>query len=98
VIGSATYLPSSGASWLRCWWTWYQAYASQKEFAAAELERAKSIKQSAIAIVEEQVLNAKKLELDRLARLIDQRRRDEKISVPITASEVVEQAEFKYCE
>lgn len=73
---------------------WYQLYATQKEVAAAELERARSVKQSAVAIVEEQVLNGKRLEPTRLARLIDQRRRDENISLPISVSEVVEQAEF----
>lgn len=73
---------------------WYQLYATQTEAAAAELERARAVKQTAVSIVEEQVLNSKKLEIDRLSRLIDQRRRDEKISIPISAKEVVEQAEF----
>lgn len=73
---------------------WYQLYASQKEVAAAELERARAVKQSAVAIIEEHALNGKKLEMDRLTRLIDQRRRDESITIPITVSEVVEQAEF----
>lgn len=73
---------------------WYQLFATQKEVAAAELERARSVKQTAVAIVEEHVLNGKKLETTRLARLIDQRRRDETISIPISVSEVVEQAEF----
>lgn len=73
---------------------WYQLYATQTEAAAAELERARAVKQTAVSIVEEQVLNSKKLEIDRLSRLIDQRRRDEKISIPIPVTEVVEQAEF----
>ena len=73
---------------------WYQLYAAQNEAAAAELERARAVKQSAVAIVEEQALNGKKLEVERLTRLVDQRRRDERVSIPISASEVVEQAEF----
>lgn len=73
---------------------WYQLYSAQNEAAAAELERARAVKQSAVAIVEELALNGKKLEGERLTRLVDQRRRDEKVSIPITASEVVEQAEF----
>lgn len=48
----------------------------------------------AVAIVEEHVLNGKKLEIERLARLIDQRRRDESITIPIPVTEVVELAEF----
>lgn len=73
---------------------WYQLYAAQNDAAAAELERARAVKQSAVAIVEEQALNGKKLEVERLTRLIDQRRRDERVSLPISATEVVEQAEF----
>lgn len=74
--------------------TWYQLYVSQKEATSAELERFKSVKQIAVAIVEEHVLNGKKLEIERLTRLIDQRRRDESISLPISITEVVEQGEF----
>jgi len=73
---------------------WYQLYATQRDAAAAELERTRSVRQVAVAIVEEQALNGKKLEIDRLARLIDQRRRDESISLPIPVTEVVELAEF----
>ena len=73
---------------------WYQLYATQRDAAAAELERARSVRQVAVAIVEEHALNGKRLEVDRLARLIDQRRRDELISLPIPVNEVVELAEF----
>jgi uncharacterized membrane protein len=73
---------------------WYQLYVTQRDAAAAELERARAVRQVAVAIVEEHVLNGKKLELERLARLIDQRRRDESITVPIPVTEVVELAEF----
>ena len=73
---------------------WYQLYITQKDSAAAEIERARSVKQTAVAIVEEHVLNNKKLEIARLARLIDQRRRDENISIPLSVTEIVEQAEF----
>lgn len=73
---------------------WYQLYITQKDSAAAEIERARSVKQTAVAIVEEHVLNNKKLEATRLGRLIDQRRRDENISIPLSVTEIVEQAEF----
>lgn len=73
---------------------WYQSYATEKEAASAELERAKAVSESAVAIVEEHVLNGKAIQTNRLVRLINKRRRDEKISIPITASDVVERAEF----
>jgi Tfp pilus assembly protein PilE len=73
---------------------WYQLYITQKDSAAAEIERARSVKQTSVAIVEEHVLNNKKLEATRLSRLIDQRRRDENISIPLSVTEIVEQAEF----
>lgn len=73
---------------------WYQLYVTQRDAAAAEIERARAVRQVAVAIVEEHVLNGKKLELERLARLIDQRRRDESITLPIPVTEVVELAEF----
>ncbi|MEZ5631572.1 MAG: hypothetical protein R3F09_12825 [Burkholderiaceae bacterium] len=73
---------------------WYQLYATQRDAAAAEMERARSVRQAAVAIVEEHVLNGKKLEFERLARLIDQRRREESITLPIPVTEVVELAEF----
>jgi hypothetical protein len=74
--------------------TWYQLYTTQRDAAAAEFEKARATKQIAVSIVEEHVLNNKKIELDRLARLIDQRRKEENISIPIPVEEVVEQAEF----
>lgn len=73
---------------------WYQLYVTQRDAAAAELERARAVRQTAVAIVEEHTLNGKKLEFERLARLIDQRRRDESITLPIPVTEVVELAEF----
>lgn len=74
--------------------TWYQLSATEREATAAEIERAKSVRQSVINIVEEQALNGIKLEADRISRLIDQRRREQKVSLPIPTTDVVEQAEF----
>lgn len=73
---------------------WYQLYVTQRDAAAAEIERARGVRQVAVAIVEEHALNGKKLEFERLARLIDQRRRDEVVTLPIPVSEVVELAEY----
>jgi len=74
--------------------TWYQMAASQREASAAEYERARAVRQSVIAIFEEQALNGKRLEPDRLSRLIDQRRRDQSLTLAVPFADVVEQAEF----
>lgn len=73
---------------------WITGFGAQTNAATAETERARAVKSAAVAIVEEHVLNGKALEATRLARLIDQRRRDESISSTISVTEVLEQAEF----
>jgi hypothetical protein len=74
--------------------TWYQLYATERQATAAEQERARAVRQSVIAIVEEQVLNGKKLEADRITRLIDLRRREQSVSLGVSTVDVVQQAEF----
>jgi hypothetical protein len=73
---------------------WYQTSTAQRDAAEAELERVRAVKQSMASIVEELVLNLREIDLERLTRLVDQRRREEKISIPISASEVVELADY----
>lgn len=74
--------------------TWYQLNAADKEAAEAELERLQSAKNTIIAIVEEQVLHGIGIDQVRINRLIEQRRREQKISLPITINDIVEKAEF----
>lgn len=74
--------------------TWYQLYSTEKEASAAEIERLQSVRKSLISIVEEQALNGVKIEPVRITRLIEQRRREQKVDLPITINDVVEQAEF----
>ena len=74
--------------------TWYQLYSSERQASAAELERARAVRQSVISIVEELGLNGKRLEVERIARLIDQRRREQNVSIPISTADVAQQAEF----
>ncbi|WP_139019146.1 hypothetical protein [Acidovorax radicis] len=74
--------------------TWYQLSATEREANAADIERSRAVRQSVIMIVEEQVLNGIKLEWTRISRLIDQRRREQKVSLQISTADVVEQAEF----
>ena len=74
--------------------TWYQLNVSDKQSAAAEVEKARAVRQHVIAIVEEQALSGKKLEAERITRLIDQRRREHNVSLPVLTADVVEQAEL----
>ena len=74
--------------------TWYQLYASERQASAAELERSRAVRQSVISIIEELGLNGKRLEAERIARLIDQRRREQNVSIPISTADVAQQAEF----
>ena len=74
--------------------TWYQLNVSDKQAAAAEVEKARAVRQHVIAIVEEQALSGKKLEAERITRLIDQRRREQNVSLPVLTADVVEQAEL----
>lgn len=47
-----------------------------------------------MSIIEEHALNDKPIDVPRLTRLIEQRRRQERVSTPITVAELIEQAEF----
>ena len=77
---------------------WYQLYQAEKQAILAEEERARAVRQNLVAIVEEHVLNDRPIDLPRLTRLIDQRRRDERITTPITTAELLEKAEFNILE
>lgn len=74
--------------------TWYQQYNSDKEATEAELERSQSVRNSVISIVEEQALNNVPIDPARVHRIIEQRRRENKVSLSISINDVVEQAEF----
>ena len=73
---------------------WYQTYLTQKEGLAAEMERTKAVKQTIVSIIEDRVLNNKNIEVERLTRIIDQKRHDELISMPIALTDAVTQAEY----
>lgn len=74
--------------------TWYQLNATERQATAAELERSRTVRQNVISIVEEQALSGKKLEAERITRLVDQRRREQNVSLFILTADVVQQAEF----
>lgn len=73
---------------------WYQLSKAEKQAYLAEQERAKNVQESLITIVEEHILNSKPIDIGRLTRLIDQRRREQKIKTIITISDIIEKAEF----
>jgi hypothetical protein len=72
---------------------WYQVLQSEKQAVLAEEERARGVRESLVSIVEEHVLNDRPIDMPRLARLIDQRRRQERVTTPINVAELLEQAE-----
>jgi len=74
--------------------TWYQISVAEEQVASAEKERWRSVRQSVIAIVEDQALNGKGLEHDRITRLIDQRRREQGVTSAVPVVDVVQQAEY----
>ena len=73
---------------------WYQIDRAEEEAATAERERARSIRQNLVSVVEERILNGQPVDVGGLARLIDLRRREERVTTPISSLEVIELAEF----
>jgi hypothetical protein len=73
---------------------WYQLSKAERQATLAENERVKIVQESLVSIVEEHVLNDKPIDLGRLTRLIDHRRKEQKVETNITVTEVLEKAEF----
>lgn len=73
---------------------WYQINLSEEQALEAEKERAKSVRNELVQIVEEHVINQKPLDVSRLARLSEFKAKQENLLVIPTVSEIVENAEF----
>jgi hypothetical protein len=73
---------------------WYTIYRTEAQAVLAESERARSARAAIVGIVEENVINQKVLDVSRIARLIELRRSQDRITSPISVSDVVEEAEF----
>jgi hypothetical protein len=73
---------------------WYQLVQAEKQAILAEDERARSVRANLVSIVEEHVLNDEPIDLSRLSRLIDHRRREERVRTPISVRDLLETAEF----
>jgi hypothetical protein len=73
---------------------WYTISRTEQQAVLAESERARSVRASIVAIVEEHVVNGKSIESSRLAPLIELKRKEERLTTPILLADVVEEAEF----
>lgn len=73
---------------------WYQIKINEEQTLQAEIERAKSVKNELVLIVEEHIINQKPLDISRLARISEFRAKQEKLLVIPSVSEIVENAEF----
>ncbi len=73
---------------------WYQLAEAERQAVLAEQERAKAVRSELVSIVEEYVLNNQSIDLIRLNRLSEQRRREERVTTPIAVSELLDKAEF----
>lgn len=73
---------------------WYQISRSEEQEALASLEKEKNIRQELVSIVEEHIINSKPIDITRLSRLIELRKREEHISQAISVFEIIEKAEF----
>jgi hypothetical protein len=73
---------------------WYQLSKVEQQTILAEEERARAVRAELVSIVEEHVLNNQAIDLPRLTRLTDQRKREERVTTVISLSELLEKAEF----
>ena len=73
---------------------WFQISRTEQQARLAEQERARNVRSTLVTIVEEHVINEKRIEIPRLTRLIDSRRREQGILTPISVLEIFERAEF----
>lgn len=73
---------------------WYQLSKAEQQTILAEEERARAVRSELVSIVEEHVLNNQAIDLPRLSRLTDQRRREERVTTVISVPELLEKAEF----
>jgi len=72
----------------------YTVNRSERQTVLAEAERARSVKSNLVSIIEEHVINQKPIDCIRLMRLIELKSHDERLATPITARQLIEQAEY----
>lgn len=73
---------------------WYTIYRTEAQAVLAESERARNARAAIVGIVEENVINQKVLDVSRIARLIELRRSQDRVTSPISVADVIGKAEF----
>lgn len=74
--------------------TYYTIYEGNKQAVEAESERYIKVKDNIVSIVEEHIVNQKKVDLFSIQRIIDIRIKEEKVTIPISVSDIISQAEY----
>ena len=73
---------------------WYQINLSEEQEREAEKERARSVKNELVTIVEEYIINEKALDVSTISRLAELRADQESLNSAPTTNEIIETAEF----
>lgn len=74
--------------------TYYTIYEGNKQAVQAEQERFIKVKDNIVSIVEEHIVNQKKVDINSLQRVISIKIKEEKISYPLAVSDILAQAEY----
>lgn len=74
--------------------TWYTIYEGKKQAMQAQDERYFKVQYNLVSIIEEHIVNQRKLNLNGLQRLIDIQIKDEKLVKPILLWDILSQAEY----
>ena len=67
---------------------------SEKQYQQAELERVKNVKNLLVSIVEDHIINSQSIDIPRISRLLELKKREDNVTSPISVLEIVENAEF----
>ncbi len=73
---------------------WYTINRSERQAILAEAERAKSVKNNLVSIIEEHIINQKPMDCARLMRLIELKSQEERLITRFTARDIIEKAEY----
>ncbi len=74
--------------------TYYTIYEGNKQAVQAENERYIKVKDNIVSIVEEHIVNQKKVDLYSIQRIIDIRIKEENVKIPLSVSDIISQAEY----
>ena len=74
--------------------TYYTIYEGNKQAVQAENERYIKVKDNIVSIVEEHIVNQKRVDLYSIQRIIDIRIKEENVKIPLSVSDIISQAEY----